>query len=66
MEELISALGQHCEKAIGSWITGKPETTALGTVIDCAENCSTGVLDVANAFNVRFRDQWPRECKPFL
>ena len=27
-------------------ITGKPETTALGNVIDCAENRSTGVLDV--------------------
>jgi hypothetical protein len=46
--------------------TGKPETTALGNVIDYAENCSTGVLDVANVLNVRLRDQWPRECKPFL
>jgi hypothetical protein len=47
-------------------MTSKPETTALGNVTDCPENCSAGLLDVANAFNVRFRDQWPRECKPFL
>jgi hypothetical protein len=51
-------------------VAGKPETTALGNVIDCAENCSTGVLDVANAFDLRSgingRENVNLFCKPRL